>query len=129
MTIMRRIIAQPILHKKQLYPTVGNYVEAHGLVHFTISELGDEYYEMLVLLHEIVEYMLVKKRGIPLVKIDEFDKQFETNRDPGDESEPGDAPEAPYRREHRFAENIERLVCAELGIVWDDYNRVVLELS
>ena len=125
---MKRVLIQTIPHSRQRYETVGDYQAAHGFVLFSVSEMGNEQYEALVALHEFVEWVLVTARKIPLVKIDDFDRQFETDRDLGDESEPGDAPEAPYRVEHRFAENIERQVCAELGIHWDDYNRAVLGL-
>ena len=128
---MRRVLMRSLPHDKQRYPTVGDYEEAHGFVLFSVSEIGNEQYEHLVALHEFIEWMLVTARKIPLAKIDVFDQQFEATRKLRDDwnSEPGDSPDAPYVREHRFAENIERLVCAELGIPWDVYNSAVANVS
>jgi hypothetical protein len=39
--------------------------------------------------------------------------------------EPGDHEHAPYRREHFFATNLERLLSAELGVDWFEYDRDV----
>ena len=35
---------------------------------------------------------------------------------------------APYRKEHQFAENIEKLVARELEVDWPQYNRAVERL-
>lgn len=125
---MKKIIALSVKHDHQRYPTVGDYTEAHGTVMFTISDMGNEEYESLVLIHELVEYLLVKKRGIAISTIDTFDRQFETVRPAGNTDEPGDHVNCPYRDEHRFAENIERQVCAALGIHWKDYDAAVRAL-
>ena len=125
---MKAIIIHSLPHALQRYDTVGDYQEAHGAILITVSEMGNDQYEQLVAVHELVEKILVNARGIKDADIDAFDRAFEQRRVEGNEDEPGDAPEAPYRREHRFAENIERLVCAELGIHWDDYNTAVLGL-
>lgn len=122
-------MALSVLHRAQAYPTVGNYQEAHGTVCFTISEVGNEDYEHLVLLHELVEYLLCKKRGIRLADIDAFDITFEAARKRGEvDGEPGDDPKAPYRREHRFAENVERLLAHELGVDWSEYEAALSKL-
>ena len=38
---------------------------------------------------------------------------------------PGDHPKAPYRAEHFFATNLERLFSSELGVDWFEYDRDV----
>ena len=38
---------------------------------------------------------------------------------------PGDNINAPYRREHFFATNIERLFAGELNVDWFEYDRYV----
>lgn len=127
---MRTIRLRSIPHAAQRYDTVGDYVElGDGTVRITVSDLGDERYELLVALHELVEWMLIAHRGIPIFVIDHFDMAFEDCRKPGDESEPGDAPHCPYGREHRFATMIEKMMAAELGVDWAAYEEAVHKMS
>ena len=126
---MKRLLFQTVLHAQQRYDTVGDYQEAHGFISFTISDMGNWQYEALVSVHELIEKILVNARGIKDADIDAFDMAFEQNRDPGDESEPGWYLQAPYHREHVFAEKVERLLAEELGVDWEDYDRTVMELS
>lgn len=125
---MKKIVALCIPHTSQRYPTVGDYQNAHGITLFTISDMGDERYEYLVLLHELVEKILVEARGIPDSEIDAFDMVFESARLSGDDREPGWEPNAPYHREHVFAEKLERLLAAELCVDWDTYDKKVTSL-
>lgn len=84
---------------------------------------------MPVLIHELVEWFLCRQRGIPISEIDDFDQLFELERSLGRHvnDEPGDSRDAPYAKEHRFAENIERQVVHEAGMRWDDYEEKVSE--
>src|SRR5580692_9416318 len=107
---MKRMLFQTVLHKQQRYDTVGDYQEAHGFISFTVSDMGNEDYEWLVALHEMIEQKLCSKRGITLASIDKFDMDFERDRDPGDESEPGHDMRAPYHNEHVLAEKVERML-------------------
>lgn len=138
-----KITIETIPHVHQAYDTVGDYWEDESGIHIVVSEMGDEKMEQLVGLHELVEVILMRARGIPLSASTVFDKEFEANRgrsvpagvDPTDGSivfrqfpcdgEPGDAPDSPYQNEHNFATAVERMVCAALGIKWDDYDRRV----
>jgi hypothetical protein len=123
---VRRFLLTSIPHQRQAYPTVGNYVDGHGFTLITVSDVANEDYEVLVAVHELIEYLLCKKRGIKLADIDAFDMAFEDQRVKGlVDGEPGDAPDAPYRKEHRFAENIERQLAYELGVDWADYERTL----
>lgn len=82
-----------------------------------MSEMPDWRYEALVAVHEMVEMILVKHRGISEQAISEFDMALEQSREQGKVlGEPGDDPRAPYQREHFFATNLERLLAAELGV-------------
>jgi len=60
--------------------------------------------------------------------ITEFDIEFEKNRKDGNENEPGDDANAPYKNEHFFATTLERLRVAEHKIDWEIYNKTVGEL-
>lgn len=120
---MLHIDIQTIPHQQQRYSTVGDYVTTpDGVVHIRVSELGDWRMEALIAVHEVVEKLLCRKRGITEDEIDAFDLEYERKRAEGDvTSEPGEASDAPYRREHFFATSIERLLAAELGVDWREY--------
>ena len=68
--------------------------------------------EFCVALHETIEQHLCAKRGISNEDITAFDIKFEKEREHGKhgDNEPGFDPRAPYRKEHSFADKIERLV-------------------
>jgi hypothetical protein len=93
--------------------------------------MSDVRFEQLVLIHELVEIFLMQHRKIVLDESDKFDILFEKEREEGKHGvidEPGDDPRCPYGREHRFAENIERMLAHELGVDWNEYTKTVMEL-
>jgi hypothetical protein len=107
-------------HKSQRYSTLGDYfVDGEGL-HFRISDLGDWRMEGLVVVHELVEYLLIRAAGLNISDIDTFDMTYP----PGGEHEddPGNDPASPYHLQHLFAEAIERTVCDRLGLDWNAYS-------
>ena len=122
-----RMHIETIPHESQRYRTVGDYwCDESGIEQIRVSEMMDWRYEVLVAVHEIIEMALTRQRGIPEEGITEFDVKFEQNKDQGLVSgEPGDNINAPYRKEHFFATNVERLVAAELGVDWFEYDRYV----
>lgn len=128
----KSVTIEVIPHKDQRYPTVGDWQwDENGNLKISVSDMDNWKYEMLVALHEMVEVLLCKDRGIRQVDVDRFDVQFEREREEGMQSadaEPGDSPDAPYRKEHFFATNLERLLAAELKVDWNDYDRTVMEL-
>lgn len=80
-----------------------------------IPELPTPEHQFLVALHELIEVKLCEKRGITQKMVDDFDMGAVAASIPKEE-EPGDHPEAPYRKEHRFAMLIEHLMAHELGL-------------
>ena len=120
-----KIKIQTIPHDKQRYPTAGDYWELGGTTYFTISELADERYEWLVLIHELVEYFIVKISGIAITHIDQFDMQFELERAPGNLDEPGDDPRSPYFMAHQVASMVERICAFAFGVLWKDYEGAI----
>ena len=120
-----------IPHAQHRYPTVGDwYFEGKDLV-IRVSKLSDWRREMLVAVHELVEVLICKQRGISQSAVDAFDKKFEADRAKGRHGkgdEPGDDPKAPYRKEHFFATNIEALCAAELGVDWGSYGKELQDL-
>jgi hypothetical protein len=103
--------------KKQRYETCGDYYPEKGIWQFRVSNWTPEY-EFLVLMHEFTEWFLTQKRGINEKEISKFDIWFNEEGLPG---EPGDHPKAPYKKEHHFAEKVEKLLAKELGINWKKY--------
>lgn len=117
-----RILIETIPHSQQRYPTCGDWTfDKRGNLTIRVSKLSTWKREMLVAVHELVEVLLCKSRGISQKSVDAFDKAFEANRPPGNYDEPGDDRNAPYRKEHFFATNIEALLSAELGVNFQDY--------
>jgi hypothetical protein len=112
-----------IPHDEQRYETVGDWENLpDGSLRISVSDMGIEDYAFLVAIHEAVEVWLCNKRGITDEAVSAFDIEYEKNRPDGDESEPGDHPDAPYRKEHFFATNIERMIALELGVDWKLYS-------
>ena len=124
MSRLPRIVVEVIVHAEQRYPTAGDYFADGDAWMVRVSDCGDERYEFLVALHEMVEWFLTQQRGIAEEDIARFDRDFEQAREAGqhgDLDEAGDDPAAPYRREHRFATRVEWLMAEELGVDWDEY--------
>ena len=114
-----RVIIDTIPHGEQRYATVGDYfTDDNGAMRILVSDLGNDDYIALVAIHELVEYVLVRKRGIAEEAITKFDMAFE---EAGHDGEPGDDPNAPYQNEHCIATAVERMICAALNVKWKDY--------
>jgi len=126
---MLKVTMDTVPHTSQPYDTVGECkFLPDGLLKIDVSEMGNEDYELLVAIHEAIELWLCRKRGISYESICAFDIEFEKKRPDGDTSEPGDHPDAPYRKEHFFATSIERLIAAEMGVDWEEYDKKVNSL-
>jgi hypothetical protein len=114
------ITIKTIPHDQQRYETAGDWwFDDAGDLEIRVSEMGDWREEALVAFHELAEVLLCKQRGITAEQVDAFDKAY------AGDGEPGDDPAAPYRKEHFFATSIERLLAAELGIAWAEYDAAV----
>ncbi len=118
-----------IPHGQQRYPTVGDYWFEKDGWEFRVSDMGNEDYEFLVLIHELVEQRLAAKHNIPEPSIAAYDKVYEASRDERSLAEPGDNKDAPYYAEHQAATGIERIVAVLLGVDWNDYNNTVENLQ
>ena len=124
-----KIIIETIKHSEQKYRTAGDYWrEPDGTLRIVVSETGNNLFNSLVGLHELVEVLLMERRGIPLITSNEFDIVFERERDAKlwvSTDEPGDDPRCPYRKEHRMASIVEELVAHDLGVDLDEYATAV----
>lgn len=121
-----RIVIETIPHSEQRYETVGDYwIGTEGTWHIRVSKMNDWRKEIAIAVHELVEMSLCRDRGISHDEITDFDKQFEARRVKDNVDEPGDDPQAPYQQEHCFATGIERLLIAEFGLAWKEYDDAV----
>ena len=123
-----KISIETIPHDQHRYTTVGDWYVKDGVLQIKVSELGDWKKEALVAIHELVEVLLCKNDGVTEAAVDRFDKEFEANRHPENEDEPGDEPEAPYVKQHCIATGIERILAAYLGENWKTYEQVLSDL-
>lgn len=117
-----KIVIKTVPHASQRYSTVGDWTfDADGNLTIKVSQLSNWRREMLVAVHELVEVLKCKHDGVTQESVDAFDNEYEANRKEGDESEPGDDPAAPYVKQHCLATGIERILAAELGVNWKEY--------
>lgn len=117
-----------IPHSRQRYPTVGDWWFERKNLSIRVSEMGNWRYEMLVVVHELVEVLICKHEGITQKQVDRFDIAFENARKPGNEDEPGDDARAPYRIQHGIASGVERICAALMGVDWNKYDTKVNSL-
>lgn len=128
---LRKIVIQVIPHNKQRYETCGDYWEEKDTLQVRVSQMSDWRYEVSVAVHEIVEAILCRHRGIKEKDITKFDLKFEKERKQGlhpKDAEPGFDSRAPYRREHALATLIETELIQELGIMWEYYEQEISNL-
>lgn len=116
---MRRIVMEVIPHADQRYDTLGDYWEdPDGTWQFRVSDMGDWRYNFSVLLHEFIEYALLKHAGVSEQAVLNFDLAVcEESPYAGD---PGFDPIAPYHKEHVYADAMERLIAPHLGMSFMD---------
>lgn len=110
------------------YPTCGDYwLDEDGVWQFRVSRMGNLFYEILVLIHELTEWAMCQVIGIREPEIKRFDEMFEAERAAGKwkDEEPGDDPRAPYRYQHQCATKVERLAAELFKVDWSAYDRAV----
>lgn len=120
-----KITIQTIPHTQQRYNTIGDWLtdQVNGTVRIYVSSLGNWRYEVLVAVHELIEVFCCLHDGVAEESVTKFDKAFvETDR------EPGDSPDAPYRKQHCIATGVERIFAACLGVVWVEYENAIERL-
>lgn len=129
MSRVHSYVLKTIPHRKHRYTTCGDYwVDSKGINQIRTSDMGDWRYEFLVLIHEMIEWALVRHAGIKEEDITAFDIEFEKNKPEDSLEEPGDDPKAPYLVQHCIATSVERMMCALLGCSWKAYEDAVNSL-
>jgi hypothetical protein len=118
-----KIDIEIIPHDCQRYPTVGDWQFSGPELIINVSETGNEDYNFLIALHEMIEAYLCKKHGVTEQQVDEWDKSHLESNDPGM------LPNCPYGLEHAMATGVELAVGEALGIDFEDYTRKVDSLD
>jgi hypothetical protein len=86
-----------------------------------VSKLPCWEMEALIAVHELVEVLICRADRVEQKSVDDFDIEFENRRAKGNNDEPGDDPNAPYKKQHCIATGVERILAAALGVNWSDY--------
>lgn len=122
-------ILKKINKLEKRYDTIGDYyrdLEGHDIV--TTIDTGNDIYNDLVLIHELVERVMTKHKGITIEQIDNHDLMFEKERKEGLHSEfeePGNDFRAPYIKEHKLATKIELMIARHLGVDIEEYEKTL----
>lgn len=115
-----KITIETIQHDQQRIPgQIGDWQLVDGALVIRVSKMSNWRYEMVVGIHEAVEGLLCMDANIGTAQVDDFDMTY---AGPG---EPGDAPDAPYARQHCYATAVERMLIAAMGLSWADYETAV----
>lgn len=115
--------------EKMRYPSVGDYwYDKKGTLQVRVADMGNEFYEKMVIIHELIEEALTKQNGISEQQIMDFDLEFEANRKDGNLDEPGFDENCIYKKEHTFATSVELGMCAIVGEDFMKYDKTVNEL-
>lgn len=106
------------LKKSMRYDDVGDYLDNAIIVY----DMKNPIINNAIMLHEFIEYTLIKSAGIPVSMIDAFDTTdtaWEKHK-----KEYG-----LYCKYHRIANAVERHFIQNLGIDWKDYQKEITNLK
>ena len=92
-----------------------------GDLQVRVAKLSDWRREVALGIHEAIEAALCKHNDVSVETVDAFDAEYE--RTHATDLSAGDDAAAPYAREHSLATACERMLAAEFGICWSDYDR------
>lgn len=106
--------------KAMRYRTVGDwFFTAPGCLTIQVADTGNWKYNLLVAVHELVEVILCKVKGISEKSVDKFDLAHQ------DDEDPGTHPKAPYGAQHLTAMGIEMILAALMGVKWRVYEEAL----
>jgi len=113
---------KPTLNDMRYY-TYGDYfIKEDGTLKFEIVDYGNDDYTYLTLIHEMIECFLVRKKGITMEQIDEYDIAFENDIERVKKYlEPGADPTCPYKEEHEYADSVLKEICRKTGLDFEEY--------
>lgn len=102
------------VHKEMRYDDVGDYF-GNTIISY---DMEDEIVNNAIMLHEFIEYTLIKSAGIPVSLIDAFDTTDEAEYEHPEEYKL-------YRKFHRLANSIERQFIENLGLNWQKHEKTI----
>jgi hypothetical protein len=112
---------ETIPHSEQRYDTVGDWQFIGNDLVIHVSDMGNNLYEFLVGIHELIEAILCKEYSVLEQQVDSWDKKHLDSNDPGSIMVDENGETCPYYRQHFIATIIERMLANELGVDWDPY--------
>lgn len=106
------------IRKAMRYDDVGDYFDSTIISY----DMKNPVFNNGIMLHEFIEYNLIKSAGIPVGMIDAFDT---------DDAAPKKYPKEYklYRKYHRMANTIERHFIENMGLKWKDYEKAVYSVN
>lgn len=106
------------VNKAMRYDDVGDYHDNTIIAY----DMKNPVFNNGIMLHEFIEYTLIKSAGIPVAMIDAFDT---------DETAEHKYPKEYqlYTKYHRLANNIERLFIENMGLDWKEYQKAVYSVK
>ena len=104
--------------KSMRYDDVGDYFDSTIISY----DMQNPIFNNGIMLHEFIEYTLIRSAGIPVEMIDAFDT---------DDDAPEKYPKQYklYCRYHRMANTIERHFIENMGLSWKDYQKAVYSVK
>jgi hypothetical protein len=104
--------------KSMRYDDVGDYFDSTIIAY----DMKNPIFNNGIMLHEFIEYTLIKSAGISVAMIDAFDT---------DDAAPKKHPEEYklYCKYHRMANTIERHFIENMGLSWKDYQKAIYSVK
>lgn len=104
--------------KAMRYDDVGDYFDSTIISY----DMKNPIYNNGIMLHEFIEYSLIRSAGITGARIDAFD-----TTDTAQEKYPEQY--KLYRKYHRIANNVERHFIENMGLSWKEYQKAVYSIK
>lgn len=129
---------QTIPHASQMYNTCGNFwTTPEGKLYISVSHLGNETYELLIAIHELIERESCRRTGVTEDEITAFDRAYEQAREQDRTApcgcsvhdEPGMDIHAPYHAHHVAATGVEMILVSLWGVQWAEYEKALASLD
>jgi hypothetical protein len=125
---MVKLMIVPV--REMRYRTLGDWqitpanpeIELPELIHVFVANLGDDRFNFLVAIHELIEAFLCKQAGITQQVVDAWDLTHLESDDPGS------AKDCPYMYQHHVATKVELLVMCAANISLVEYESKIKEV-
>ncbi len=106
------------VNKSMRYDDVGDYFDSSIIAY----DMNNPVFNNGIMLHEFIEYTLIRSAGIPVVMIDAFDTDPAASKQHPKEY-------ALYCKYHRMANTIERHFIENMGIDWKEYQKAIYSVE